>query len=357
MHSFSKRAKQCLTWVPNNSDSPPAYDQERRFSRAEDATSMQPRYLYYRVYRPDTAVRSKAPFDRLDPCLGRIKARSVPPPHTAAILKGCLVAAEGLSDAQNNQGRLYLDLGDLNEPQEDAHLAWIADPTVQPQHGHTPQAPLALVYHGEDLRGRWTVRAPSKGREDYLYYSLFNQTGEISSATSFDRTHPSLGRIQRSHIPPSTSPVFSVKRAIAKVEKKGLLRSSALYVENMASAEVSEFQDLPYMQSDRIGTRERPIVLVIQEQGASKDSVMRPARLSDGDPINGLDGKPIRLGDMFYTDGKELKLKCSDVTCTAYHHYYECIFRGPDSENTDSESMDTGTTKRLINSERVIYLN
>ncbi|KAK7041367.1 hypothetical protein R3P38DRAFT_2768694 [Favolaschia claudopus] len=114
----------------------------------------------------------------------------------------------------------------------------------------------------------------------------------------------------------------------------------------MASAEVSEFQDLPYMQSDRIGTRERPIVLVIQEQGASKDSVMRPARLSDGDPINGLDGKPIRLGDMFYTDGKELKLKCSDVTCTAYHHYYECIFRAPDSENTDSESMDTGTTKR-----------
>lgn len=52
------------------------------------------RYVYYRVYDEGGEFSSKTSFDHSEPCLGRIDAVAVPPPHTVASLKRCLIQAE-----------------------------------------------------------------------------------------------------------------------------------------------------------------------------------------------------------------------------------------------------------------------
>ncbi|KAJ7240082.1 hypothetical protein C8J57DRAFT_1478285 [Mycena rebaudengoi] len=54
--------------------------------------------VHYRIYTPNGAVPVKAAASRPDPFVGRILARSVPPPHLAGMLKRRILAAEGLPD-------------------------------------------------------------------------------------------------------------------------------------------------------------------------------------------------------------------------------------------------------------------
>ncbi|KAJ7491858.1 hypothetical protein B0H11DRAFT_2008137 [Mycena galericulata] len=54
--------------------------------------------VHYRIYTPSGAVPVKAAASRPDPFVGRILARSVPPPHLASMLKRRILAAEGLPD-------------------------------------------------------------------------------------------------------------------------------------------------------------------------------------------------------------------------------------------------------------------
>ena len=50
--------------------------------------------VYYRVYDENGESPSKTSFDHSEPCLGRIDAVAVPPPHTISSLKRCLIQAE-----------------------------------------------------------------------------------------------------------------------------------------------------------------------------------------------------------------------------------------------------------------------
>jgi hypothetical protein len=54
--------------------------------------------VYYRVYDEDGESPSKTSFDHSEPCLGRIDAVAVPPPHTVASLKRCIIQAEIFSN-------------------------------------------------------------------------------------------------------------------------------------------------------------------------------------------------------------------------------------------------------------------
>ncbi|KAF8148102.1 hypothetical protein K438DRAFT_1779704 [Mycena galopus ATCC 62051] len=54
--------------------------------------------VHYRIYTPSGAVPVKAAASSPDPFVGRILARSVPPPHLASMLKRRILAAEGLPD-------------------------------------------------------------------------------------------------------------------------------------------------------------------------------------------------------------------------------------------------------------------
>jgi hypothetical protein len=76
-----------------------------------------------------------------NPFIGRIKATSVPPPHTVASLKRALVQAEGLPDPNG-------DLTGLFETR-DAQTAMVTDARVAISTGDlgaTAQTPVALVF-------------------------------------------------------------------------------------------------------------------------------------------------------------------------------------------------------------------
>ena len=60
--------------------------------------------VYYRIFAEDGAVYSKAPADPSNPFLGRIKSRSVPPPHhdTARGIKCSIAKVENIEDRACN---------------------------------------------------------------------------------------------------------------------------------------------------------------------------------------------------------------------------------------------------------------
>ena len=74
--------------------------------------------MYYRLYDDDIEAVSKTSFDESDSSLGRIDTFTVPPPHTVASLKDCLVHVEGVPghDVQlleNEDGEVILNDGDV----------------------------------------------------------------------------------------------------------------------------------------------------------------------------------------------------------------------------------------------------
>jgi len=94
---------------------------------------------YYRVYDEDGESPSKTSFDHSEPCLGRIDTLSVPPPHTVASLKRCLIQAEKFA---NRELQLFEeDDGETMMNDSDA-IALHAD-TYFP--GSSEDNPIALV--------------------------------------------------------------------------------------------------------------------------------------------------------------------------------------------------------------------
>jgi len=59
--------------------------------------------VYYRLYDDDGEAVSKTSFDESDSYLGCIDTFTIPPPHTVASLKDCLVHVEGVSGHQGKK--------------------------------------------------------------------------------------------------------------------------------------------------------------------------------------------------------------------------------------------------------------
>ena len=95
--------------------------------------------VYYRIYAVDGAIPSKVPAAPGDPFLGRIKARSVAPPHTAQAVKRCIAKTENIKDRTNTT--LFLTPYSQS-PMGDADKVTVLNRTGP---GSTPQEPLALV--------------------------------------------------------------------------------------------------------------------------------------------------------------------------------------------------------------------
>ncbi|KAJ7663317.1 hypothetical protein DFH06DRAFT_1471288 [Mycena polygramma] len=89
---------------------PPDYDFHTMNADQKDknstTSSVPGTYIYYRVYTSDGAIPSKSAFDSSNPFIGRITARSVPPPHIVASLKRCVAGAENISE---DSTKLYLN--------------------------------------------------------------------------------------------------------------------------------------------------------------------------------------------------------------------------------------------------------
>jgi hypothetical protein len=96
--------------------------------------------VYYRIYAEDGAIPSKAPVDSGNPFLGRIKARSVAPPHTVQNVKSSIANVEDIKD-RTITTTLFLT-PHSQSPMNDAEEITIVNRTGP---GSMPQEPLALV--------------------------------------------------------------------------------------------------------------------------------------------------------------------------------------------------------------------
>jgi hypothetical protein len=95
--------------------------------------------VYYRIYAEDGAIPSKTNVAPGDPFLGRIKAISVPPPHTAKTVKRSIAKVECIKDRTST----ILFLTPYSQlPTDDADKVAILNRTGP---GSTPHEPLALV--------------------------------------------------------------------------------------------------------------------------------------------------------------------------------------------------------------------
>ena len=95
--------------------------------------------VYYRIYAEDGAIPSKIPVTPSNPFIGRIKAKSLPPPRIAETVKCGIATFENIKDGECASLFLTPYSG---TPMGDADKVIILNGTGP---GSTPQEPLALV--------------------------------------------------------------------------------------------------------------------------------------------------------------------------------------------------------------------
>ncbi|KAJ7454631.1 hypothetical protein B0H11DRAFT_2287921 [Mycena galericulata] len=301
---------------PTDSHSPPAYEDvatsygKNGYSRVspEEPNDLgrrasEPRYVYYRVYAMDGPLRCKKPHED-NPYLGRVKATSVPPPHTSASLKRVLVQVEALPDPTGELTGLFQT--------NDACTVLASNGNVEiltGDIGETAQTAVALVFLAapeEPLNTPSTDEAVSADDDDvpYLYYRLYTRGGEDKSVRSFDAAEQSLGRVKRSSIAPPRN-VLSVKRRIAKVEAKTIYSFADLFTDLKAK----KAHSTDAVVANTVGaSKDDPIFLVQPERrpGLLNRPVMIVASLSESalrlafwPSIDWSHSK----GDILFTDG------------------------------------------------------
>jgi hypothetical protein len=239
--------------------------------------------VYYRIYAEDGAIPSKTSSSPDDPFLGRIKARSVPPPHTVNSLKRSIAKFENISD--RTRSRLFLT------PYSQSHMDDAGKVTILDHSGpgSLPQEPLALVAKLTDsersafepVERRGLVNACTvspnaryralvyftaflflmSGPSFEVYYLLYADDCEMPSKVAIDPEEPSLGRIRADCIaPPHTS--SSILRHISIVEATPKLAFAYLFADVSCDTPL-EKSYLPVLHSDGPGlSPDKPMAVV-----------------------------------------------------------------------------------------------
>lgn len=94
--------------------------------------------VYYRVYKPRGAVRSKRPAGSNNPFVGRIDVNSFTPPHTATSVMRCISKAEELDNFRQSQ--LFTSISS-ESPIGDGHVSIL----TSDHPGSTSDDPVAFV--------------------------------------------------------------------------------------------------------------------------------------------------------------------------------------------------------------------
>ncbi|KAJ7753540.1 hypothetical protein B0H16DRAFT_769498 [Mycena metata] len=302
--------------------SPPAYGSSQVEALRAQAPSgtRPPVYVYYRVYAPDGAIPSKTATDVNNPFVGRIRAKSVPPPLNVASLKRTLAHAEGLPDPLGLRSALYrfsLDQTPMDEAEK------ISDSLLGTGNLFTPENALTLVYV-YDLTDQEKEGVPATETVlftepvQYVYYRLHTRSGNDVSVNAFDPEEPALGRIVRELIAPPGD-AQAVRRCIAKVEGKPIYAFADLYA-NVADEEPlahdapvtfappglesrvgsSPEDALPIVQPERRpGLYNRPLRVLLAQHATFLFARLRPHT----GPGPDLEWLAVNPGDILYTDG------------------------------------------------------
>ena len=211
--------------------------------------------MYYRIYAEDGSIPSKTPAAPGDPFLGRIKARLVPPPHTAKAVRRCIAKMENIKDRTSTT--LFLTPYSQS-PMADNDKVTILSRTGP---GSTPQEPLALVaklsnsersdLESEGRGGLANAAEPASDTEilyrtsirhsptflfvtsqlfGEVYYLLYADDCGVPSKVAFDPEEPSLGRIRADSVSPPHSPA-SIKRCISRVETNPALAQANIFAD------------------------------------------------------------------------------------------------------------------------------
>ena len=240
--------------------------------------------VYYRIYAEDGAIHSKKPVAP-DPFLGRIKAISVPPPHTAKNVKRSIAIVECIEDHANS----ILFLTPYSQsPTGDAVKIALLNRTGP---GSTPHEPLALVVKKSDsdrLESEGRVELASAAEPDTVtseiryrtsiqhfltsllltsrllrevYYLLYADGYEMTSKLAIDPERPSLGRIRVDSVPPPHSPA-SILRCISRVERIPELAHADLFADISSDTPLKE--DYISILSDGPGVSPNEPMAIVQ---------------------------------------------------------------------------------------------
>jgi hypothetical protein len=197
---------------------------EKPLLSQERTTSLETRYVYYRLYAEDGAIPSANPVHSDNLYLGRIPAELVTPPHTAASLRRCLSNVENIDDKISTT--LFIAASSRNPMDDTGHLSILADPGP----GCTPNEPIALVAKfsvanrssPHAMTPEIALLSSQEGSTPletrYVYYRLYAEDGAIPSMNPVYSDDPYLGSIPATLVvPPHTA--ASLKRCLSNVEK------------------------------------------------------------------------------------------------------------------------------------------
>ncbi|KAJ6469299.1 hypothetical protein C8R45DRAFT_1016618 [Mycena sanguinolenta] len=244
-------------------------------------------YCYYRIYTPDGAIPSETAFNSLDPYLGRIAVRSVPPPQTVESLRRRLATVEKLLDHPSHQVFCNID-GAIRSMYKEEWIL-LSSQALSPC-GTTPETAFALLLGGADVEKVAKARiipprVPStEAHPIYLYYRLFTRNGEDTSNVRFNRNDPALGRIERILLaPPHTAD--SIKHQIARSEGKRIYAHFFLMQDD--SPGLKKDDPMILVQPERrAGLYNRPVEVIlaytVQEQSTGHELTVGSKCVSDG---------------------------------------------------------------------------
>ena len=287
--------------------------------------------VYYRIYAEDGAIHSKKPVAP-DPFLGRIKAISVPPPHTAKNVKRSIAKVECIEDHANSV--LFLTQYSQS-PTGDTDKIAILNRTGP---GSTPHEPLALVVKKSD-----SDRLESEGRAELasaadpdtvtseiryrgsiqhfltshlltsrllgeVHYLLYADGYEMTSKVAIDPERPSLGRIRIDSVPPPHSPA-TIKRCISRVERTPELAYADLF------ADISS--DTPL--------KEDYISILTDGPGMSPNEPMAIVQVESPTILDGKYCIKNRAGNFYWSWGdrplKELYFRFTQIRIAKHYNY------------------------------------
>ncbi|KAF7324187.1 hypothetical protein MKEN_00641500 [Mycena kentingensis (nom. inval.)] len=235
------------------------------------AATADPVYVYYRLYSAAGALPVSAVASPDDPYVGRILARSIPPPHIVSTLTRRILTNEGAENIKPGEASLFENALSADAMYKDNQVN-IGTNRGDSQAGSTPPLAYALVLAaGSEVKLRPTT-SDSKpnlnaalAESDYVYYHLYTRDGEDTAMAAFDPAEPAIGRIEKLQLPvPHT--VAALKHYIAFVEGKRVYASADLYPSLTATTPLKWDDHL--RQKAGYGTKEAPVVLVQQERRA-----------------------------------------------------------------------------------------